>query len=320
MRVVVLRGGPSAEHDISLSTGQAMLDNLDNARYEAQDVVISRDGDWNVDGQMLDAQAAIAKLKDLQTDVVLLGLHGTFGEDGTVQKMLEDAGLAYTGSDSDSSRLAMDKDDSNEAYEKAGLPVPKTIVIASSELETRITDITENLDLPVIVKPVSQGSSVGVHLVEKDSELSGALHDAAKHDSEIMVQEFIKGREVSCGVLENQGELSPLPPTELILVNRSFFDFEAKYTAGATNEVTPPDMPEETLSDIQQKAVQAHKALGCRSYSRTDMIVDEKGTCYMIETNTLPGMTATSILPQQAEASGMSFAQLLDRIIQNAKV
>ena len=320
--IAVLRGGPSAEHDISLKTSQAMLDNLDKNKYQTLDVVISRDGKWAIDNKDYDTEEAIKILKNKQVDVVLLGLHGTFGEDGTVQAMLSKAGLAYTGSNSRASRDAMDKIASNALYKRADLLVPMTVVFDSNNLQKGRHLIDLHMKYPFIIKPVSQGSSVGVHLVNNESELQAALEEAAQHDSRLMAQEYVAGREVSCGVLENYNgqKTLALPPTELIPVSSAFFDFDAKYTPGATKEVTPPEMSEQQIKEIEDKATTAHAALNCRGYSRTDMILDEKNQLFMIETNTLPGMTETSILPQQAKAAGISFSELLDNIIENAGV
>lgn len=316
-QVIVVMGGPSAEYEVSLNTGKSMLENLDPDKYDIAKAVIQKDGHWvfNDEKTLLNVGQALNRLKS-EADVVVLAVHGTFGEDGTLQALLEQRGIVFTGSGTAASILAMDKIISNEIYESDGLLVPKTLVFFPADVQKAVSNIEPML--PVVVKPVRQGSSVGVSIVKKADEILPALKLALEHDQRVMVQEYIKGREVSCGVLEQpSGKIIALPPTELIPKKAEFFDYDSKYLEGGADEITPPDMPQKIIADIKNVAVKAHKLLGCRGYSRTDMIV-RAGDMFVIETNTLPGMTKTSILPRQAAAAGISFSAVMDMLITSA--
>lgn len=314
-RVALIYGGPSAEYDVSLKTATAVRDNLDPESYDVQDVHISKDGWWHLDDRKLSEADALKALQDV--DVAFLAVHGSFGEDGTLQQILADHNIAFTGSEAQASHTAMDKDLAGKAFEKAGLRVPKSIVVTD---ETSAASQSEDLSLPFVVKPVSQGSSIGITIVKNREQLAAALKLAFAHDTQVMLQEFISGREVSCGVLEDaEGTIVALPPTEMIATNGAdFFDYDAKYTPGSGQEITPPDLPDEVIKQIQEIASVAHQCLGCRGYSRTDTIVRDD-EIFVIEINTLPGLTSASILPQQAAAAGISFPELLDKIIASAQ-
>ncbi len=316
VKVAVVMGGPSSEYEVSLNSGEAMLASLDKAKYQVSRVVINKVGKWHFnDQQELAVTSALDELKR-NTDIVLLAVHGTFGEDGTLQALLEQRGIAYTGSSAAASLLAMDKIISNDIYQGVGLNIPETYVFEATEKQQAIKAI-QKMALPIVIKPVRQGSSVGVSIVKDASTITSAVDLALRYDQRVMVQEYILGREVSCGVLEKPGSRDSyaLPPTELIPKKGDFFNYDSKYLVGGAEEITPPDMPAAMISKIQETAIAAHNLLGCHGYSRTDMIVRGEDVI-VIETNTLPGMTRTSILPQQAVAAEISFAQLLDRIIQ----
>lgn len=312
LRVAIVRGGPSDEHDVSLSSAQSVKEHLDMTKYEVIDVFVSKEGKWSIDGAgATNDDQAIEDLNHMCIDVVFLAVHGTYGEDGVLQKKLELAGLKFTGSGWRASQLAFDKIEADRVYRQNDLLVPKTQAIDSIDDEIVI-------EIPAVVKPASQGSSVGVTIVKNSNSLPDAVKKAFEYDDHVVVQELIVGREVSCGVIETRHGLTALPPTEIIPRSAEFYDYDAKYIAGASEEITPPNMPEETILKIQQLSKQAHEALGCKGYSRTDMFVTSGDEIYIIETNTLPGMTPTSILPQQAAAAGISFSSLLDQIIDNA--
>lgn len=319
VKIAVVMGGPSKEHEVSLNSGQNMYRSLDNGKFEIVQIVINKSGEWlfGDDKTPLGLAAALERLKTDRVEVVVLALHGTFGEDGVLQALLESSGIKFTGSAAVASMLAMDKSASNALFKAAGLMVPKSRIYEASEAAGVPAKIGRAFALPLVVKPLRQGSSVGVGIVKVDKDLPAAVRDAFNHGQMIMVQEYIAGREVSCGVLERGGQPYALPPTELIPLKADFFDYNSKYDQGGADEITPPDMPPAVLEEIQAAAVTAHKALGCRAYSRTDMIVNERGV-YLIETNTLPGMTATSILPQQARAAGMSFEELMEYLVESA--
>lgn len=307
LKVAVVKGGPSKEHEVSLNSAASVLENLDKQKYEAIDVFVSKQGKWNFgEHKDLSDDEAIQILKDF-CDVIFLAVHGTYGEDGVLQAKLENAGVKFTGSGSKASALAFDKGKAQEVYERHGLRAPKAEILKSPQDKISI-------EIPLVVKPIAQGSSVGVSIVKHEEQLTSAITDAFQHDERVIVQEYIEGREVSCGVLDVADGLQALPPTELIVKNAEFFDYKAKYTVGETDEITPPDMSADIIQKIQDSAVKAHEILGCKDYSRTDMIVRGQ-EIFIIETNTLPGMTRTSILPQQAKVAGMTFSELLDRII-----
>jgi D-alanine-D-alanine ligase len=305
IRVGVLRGGPSAEHEISLLTGANVLRNLSQDKYEAIDILISKNGQWP---------------NYPQIDVVFNALHGEYGEDGQVQKILEEKHLPYTGSGITASALAMDKWASRALFSQAGLKVAPSIKIEKSEmgqfLKAKSYELKAKIDLPWVIKPNSRGSSVGVFIVNSEKDFEPALAGAFKYDEVVLVEKFIKGRETTAGILENfKGEkYFALPVIEIIPPSdKAFFDWQCKYD-GTTKEICPGQFDEKTTLAIQKIASLAHQTLGCCDYSRTDMIVSDVGI-YVLEVNTLPGLTKESLLPKAAAAIGCSFDQLLEHLI-----
>jgi len=339
--VVVLIGGPSAEHDVSLATGRVILNALDKTKYNLTPVTINKDrkwllpppdrkflsGDENKEEKSLVALEtgnAIDKLKSERgADVVFIAMHGTYGEDGTVQGFLEMAGVPYTGSGILASALAMDKLKSSELFLFHGLKVPKYLNFSNKQWnkgkDKITTEMNEKISLPCVIKPSNCGSSVGITIVRKIDDLENAVQLAFSYDDIVLAQEYISGMEVTCAVLDEGGDKEPiaLPPMQIIPKDSEFFDYHAKYTPGATEEITPPRLPAEIIKKIQENALQVHKIIGCSGMSRTDMIVSENDI-FVLETNTIPGMTETSLYPQAAAAVGISFPELLDKIIQSA--
>lgn len=265
-------------------------------------------------------------------DVLLLALHGGEGEDGRIQSFLEIAGTPYTGSNSTASFLAMDKYSSGLIFQQNGLQVPPFFTIHRREWEEWMQRDhlhwkefcrwkNTEFDFPVFTKPRFGGSSVNTFSADHFSEWIGKLKDAFQKEDSFLIQKSIQGREVSCGVLEIPDGSSwkpiALPPTEIIPFS-SFFDYESKYKKGASEEITPPQMPKEWIESIQKASLLAHKILGCSSYSRTDFLVTEDGTPWILETNTLPGMTETSLLPQQANKAGYSMDEILKNLVLQA--
>ena len=249
-------------------------------------------------------------------DVALIILHGRFGEDGTVQGLLELLGIPYQGSGVLGSALAMDKNLAKTMYRLHGLPVAPWEMAGREDIENPAR-LLEGLQLPLVVKPVRQGSSIGMSIVREASALSPALAKAFAHDRQVMVEQYIKGREITVGVIGNDLPVA-LPLVEIIPDSKyEFFDYEAKYQPGATREVCPAQVSGEIRDKAQQYGLTAHRALQLRGYSRTDMIVSGDEV-YLLETNTIPGMTPTSLLPQAAAACGMPFPALLDRLIELA--
>lgn len=324
LKIGVLMGGLSAEHDVSLSTGMNVIENLDKSKYQAIGIKITKDKEWSVGDRKMTEQKALANC-----DVVFNALHGTFGEDGRVQALLEYYDKKYTGSGITASALAMDKLRSREMFKLAGLDVPKTLKIRKGENYQALLNVFTNkiAGFPVVVKPCSNGSSVGVSIVKNPSQLNKALESAFQVEKKVLIEDFIEGTEVTCGVLENGQSVSALPVTEIVpRRGHKFFDYDAKYKSGHSDEITPARIDGETTKKVQEIAVKAHQLLGCRAYSRTDMIISsnlpfdnaQSRNIYVLETNTLPGLTATSLLPRAALAAGLTLGQLLDKIIDSS--
>ena len=303
LRVALLAGGKSGERDVSLAGAQEVAQALDPAKYQVK---------------RFDPATDMAKLatEAATIDVVFILLHGRFGEDGTVQGFLDLLGLPYQGSGVLGSALAMDKDAAKTLYRVHGLPVSAWRMAQSSDAEHPERLLTD-LSLPLVVKPVRQGSSLGMGIAHTPAELGAAIGKAFGFDQEVMVEEYVKGREITVGVIGND-TLVPLPLVEIIPgESHPFFDYQAKYQAGASKEVCPADLPDAISRQAQEYALTAHRALKLRGYSRTDMIVSEHGLV-VLETNTIPGMTPTSLLPQAAAAAGLPFPALLDRLLELA--
>jgi D-alanine-D-alanine ligase len=301
LTVALLSGGISSEREVSLKSGQQVYEALDKSKYEI------RRYDPKTDLQRLVADAR-------RIDVALIILHGPFGEDGTVQGMLDLLGIPYQGSGVLGSALAMNKLVAKQLYETAGLPVaPYRIVRRRDGIDAG--DVAQQLGFPVVIKPIEAGSSVGMSIVRDKTALPKAMHDAFAHGRSVMVEAFIAGVEVTGGVLGNDAP-EALPLIEIVpSQGYEFFNYEAKYTPGATQEICPARIDEAVAAKARQYAVRAHQVLNCRGYSRTDMILNDD-RLYVLETNTIPGMTATSLFPQAARVAGYSFSQLLDRLIQ----
>ena len=300
LRVALLAGGRSGEREVSLAGARGVEQALDPAKYQVKRY------DPATDMARLAAEAG-------EIDVVFILLHGRFGEDGTVQGFLDLLGLPYQGSGVLGSALAMDKDCAKTLYRVHGLPVSPWRMATPADAQDPAALLSE-LSLPLVVKPVRQGSSLGMSIAHSESELASAIAKAFQYDQEVMVEEFVKGREITVGVIGNE-QLTALPLVEIIPGEaHPFFDYAAKYQAGASKEVCPAELPEEISRLAQGYALTAHRALKLKGYSRTDMIVSANGLV-VLETNTIPGMTPTSLLPQAAAAAGLPFAALLDRLL-----
>ena len=311
LRVLVLSGGPSSEHEVSLHSARLVLKNLDRRKYEPSLVKIEKNGRWKFDsGRSLNVGDAMKRMATPKFDFVFIALHGSFGEDGRVQALLEAIRLPYSGSGILSSAMTMNKHVSNTLYDASGLSVPDYIVVDKETVGKSM-----RFRLPAVVKPVEGGSSVGISIVKIKKALRSALAKAFKEDDRVMVQKYINGREFTCGVLDGKdGEPFALPPTEIIPKTSSFFDYRAKYEKGGSLEITPPQLPKSQIKALQVQALAAHKVLGCRGMSRSDFMMSG-GKFYILETNTIPGMTQTSLLPQAAQVAGVNFPAMLDLII-----
>lgn len=326
-KIAILCGGPSSEHEVSLNSAKNIFGFLDHDKYEIVICYISK----NLHAQLLTSSdqlneklnpsipflEILEKLKREKYFALLAGIHGEFAEDGKLQVLLEYFDISYSGSISSSSSLCMDKFRSMLVMHSTGIKCPNT----SLEEVSSTISIPSNMNFPVIVKPNNLGSSVGVVKVNNNKEL--IIHSLKlKKDqgvTHVLVQEFIDGIELSCGVLQTKkNKLIRIPPIEIRPKLSRLFDYASKYKAGGSEEITPPVSISNELSEkIIDISTTAHVVLGCKTYSRSDFIVSGKDIFYL-ETNTLPGMTATSLLPQEAKVAGISFQDLLEFIIENS--
>ena len=299
--IALIFGGISSEREVSLNSGKQVLDALNKEKYD----IVTYDPKTDIPRLVNDAE---------RIDCALIILHGPYGEDGTVQGLLDLLDIPYQGAGVLGSAVAMNKLLSKHLYEKAGLAVPPYELAQRGETVDG-DRIIERLGLPVVVKPVETGSSVGMSIVREASNLIAAIDKALEFGATAMIEAYIEGTEITCGVLGNQNP-EALPLIEIIPGEQyEFFDYEAKYQPGATEEICPARIDAQLTQKAQACGIAAHKALYCQGYSRTDMILKD-GVFHVLETNTIPGMTATSLFPQSAQAAGMSFGQLLDRLIE----
>ena len=311
IRVGVVRGGPSSEYAVSLKTGESVLHNLNTERYDPVDILISTHGDWYVNGVRTDL-GAIAH----QVDVVWNALHGTYGEDGKVQRLLESFNIPYTGSGVIPSALGMHKGLAKERFKEAGLLTPMGDVIASEgNVEETAFHLFRNRHLPVIVKPVAGGSSVATRIARTYEDLVAAIAQASRY-GDVLVEEFIEGTEATCCVVDanTPREHFVLYPIEIVPPkSKDFFDYDAKYS-GESEEFCPGRFTPETDAALREFAQKAHDAIGARHYSRSDFIISPRGI-YVLEINTLPGLTETSLFPKALRAGGVELSEFLDHVI-----
>ena len=287
--LALLSGGDSSEREVSLNSGTQVYEALDKDKYD----IIRYDPKTDLPKLVADAS---------RIDAALIILHGPNGEDGTVQGLLDLLKIPYQGSGVLGSAIAMNKLTAKQLYEKSGIPTPPYIVVHRND-GIRVRDVANRLGMPVVVKPLETGSSVGMTIVRSEDALESALGKAFDHGDAVLIEAYIKGTELTCGVMGND-DLEAFPLIEIIPdKNHDFFDYEAKYTAGVTEEICPARIDDAMAEKAQSYAKMAHHALFCRGYSRTDMILKGKDI-YVLETNTIPGMTATSLLPQAAKVAG----------------
>jgi D-alanine-D-alanine ligase len=302
--VAVVCGGVSAETEVSRISGREVAKAL-RATY-ARVVVLE------LDGRLTEA------LKDSHAEVVFPVLHGPPGEDGTFQGFLEILGLPYVGSGVRASAFAMDKVVAKGLFRRAGLPVARDLVVGREEdLDAVARKVHEVLGADVVVKPLSQGSALGVSFARTQSEIQAAIRKALDLDERVLIEERIEGKEITAGVLERNG-FEALPVIEVRTPLGSWYDYEHRYTAGLSEHVIPADISEEQSRKVQEYAVAAHRMLGCRDLSRADFVVPEQGDPIILEVNALPGMTPTSLYPDAAKVAGLSFEQLVELLIERA--
>lgn len=303
MKVALLSGGTSEEREISIKSADQVARALDSDKYEIR----RYDPAFDLGKIMRDAH---------ELDVALIILHGRMGEDGAVQGFLDLLGIPYQGSGVLPSAMCMDKRLSKNIYRSSGLSVPRDIIV-DREHPVSSRDIVDKLGLPVVVKPASEGSSVGMSIPHTIEDLDDGIRSALELDRWLLIEEYIEGRELTVSVLGND-ELEVLPVIEIRPgQDYKFFNYEAKYKPGATEEICPAPISAEMTRRAQDAGRIAHQSLFCRGYSRTDMIM-RNGEIYVLETNTIPGMTETSLFPQSARAGGYSFSRLMDKLIELA--
>ncbi len=292
LKITVLSGGPSAEREVSLMSGRAVTAALESLGHEVSCADIAPD--------------SLAAL-DIPADMVFIALHGAFGEDGRVQQILDQRGICYCGSGAAASALAMDKVASKCRFVENEIPTPSFDVVTPE----RIDRIIETRSLPVVVKPITEGSSIDCHIVEDVGALRPLLTTMTERYGRCLIERYVSGLELTVGILGQEA----LPPIQ-IRTRRNFYDYEAKYVDDETEYLFNIDLPPSLLRDIQAMSLRAHRALGCRDFSRVDWMVDEDThQPYALEVNTIPGFTDHSLLPKAAKQAGLSFAQLCQRII-----
>ena len=317
LRVAVLAGGRSSEHEISLASARSVLESLDPERYDVVTVAIGRDGRWELgsgDGSVaetLPVPAANAPATFGAVDVVLPILHGPFGEDGTVQGLLELAGVAYVGAGVAASALCMDKDLFKKVLRDSGIAVARHVALRSG-------DAVENpFGYPCFVKPARLGSSVGISKVHDESELGPAVELAFRHDDKVLIEEFLDGIEVEVGVLGNRDPIASLPG-QIVPLGHEWYDFASKYEEGGMDLVIPPDLPDGVIEAVQRVAVEAFRVTECEGMARADCFVVAGDRVVVNELNTIPGFTSTSVYAKLFEASGVPYDELLQRLIELA--
>jgi len=338
-KIFVLMGGRSPEYEISLISGKEVVKNLDNKKFKVLPVIISRDSStWKLvspnnllnAGNPLDLKGTrkelqvkevkkIFPLGSIEMDkksIVFIAMHGPFGEDGTIQGMLELSCLKYTGSGVLASALGMDKIMFRKVLAKENVPIPKYIVLKKGE---KIINIDKKIgEYPYFIKPSNQGSSMGSSIAKNKNELDKSINEAFKFGNPILIDEYLKGKEVTCGLLGNDNPLA-LPIVEISPKKSIFFDYKSKYYEGGAEEIVPARISKKLTKRIQNISIKVHKILGCRGFSRVDFIIKDSKYPMVLEINTIPGLTPMSLLPKAAKAAGISYRKLLEKIIKYAE-
>lgn len=298
-RIGVLFGGPSSERDISIISGNAVYDSL----FEKGLDLIKIDAK--------DADSLKDSILKSNIDVAFIALHGRFGEDGQVQSILEDLGIPYTGSGPYASKLALDKVLSKEIFKKHNIPTPDYALLKKDQDYKAIID---GFSFPFVVKPSNEGSSIGISLVEKPDDIERAIDNAFSYDDNILIEKYIKGIDITVGILDDE----PLPVV-CIKPKDKFYDFKAKYTSGMSEYIVPADLPDDISKKAQKLSLLAHKVLGCLSFSRVDMLYQEdQSRIFVLEVNTIPGLTPSSLLPKAAKSAGIDFSDICISMVKSA--
>lgn len=304
MKIAVLYGGTSGEREVSLSTGQGIIKALKNKGHEVISIDFSPD--------------KISEILELDVDLVFIGLHGRFGEDGKIQGLLDMVGLPYVGSGVLASALAMDKSKSKQIFSSNGIQTAKSksYDVTNEELFSGIAeDIKKSFRLPFVIKPNQEGSTLGLTIVKDDKQVEKAIETAAQSDSMILVEDYVQGREVTVPVIGHTGNETALPVIEIIPKN-DYYDFDSKYKPGGSEHIVPAKIDDGLTERLQKESILAHQLLGCSVYSRVDFIINENDEPIILEVNTLPGMTPTSLFPDSAQVIGWSYDDLIEKFVE----
>jgi len=296
-KIAVLLGGPSSEREISIKSGTAVHEALLSLGLDVVCIDVSDN--------------PVEQIAREKCEIAFIALHGRFGEDGTIQAMLDEENIAYTGSGPEASRLAMDKLASRRIFQNAGLPVPEYVTVNKDVYRK---DISVNFSLPLVVKPNREGSSIGMSVVEDIKNLPKAINEAFSYDDDIIIEKFIDGEDITVGILDDK----PLPVVH-IKPEQGVYDFTAKYTEGMSEYAVPAALEKDVINAAQNLGLTAHSLLGCRCFSRVDMRLGKDNKIRILEVNTIPGLTSTSLLPKAAKAVGIDFAHMCLKIIESAK-
>jgi len=309
-KVAVLKGGRSLERNVSLRSGAHAQEALARLGHE----VVAID----VDAQL------VSRLREAKPDAALIALHGPDGEDGTMQALLEAIAIPYTGSGPAACMCATDKVLAKHLMRNAGIPTPAFHSLRETSIKElgaadAVPDVEAALGFPLVVKPASQGSALGVKFARNDQELPGALVGAFSYDRKVLIERYVKGRDLAVSVLDGPTGPLPLPVVEAVPRGEDFYDYESRYEIGMTTFVCPAELPDGMTARAQELALDVYRLLGCRGVARVDLMLDEQsGELWVLETNVIPGMTETSLLPQAADAAGISFDELISRLLDSA--
>ncbi|WP_077621706.1 D-alanine--D-alanine ligase [Sediminibacillus massiliensis] len=303
MKIAVLYGGTSGEREVSLSTGKGIIEALKKNGHEVVGI------DFHPD--------KMSELIDLQVDLVFIGLHGKFGEDGRIQGLLDMLDIPYVGSGVLASALAMDKSKAKQIFEMNGLPVAKGAAFETKKYSKSqlIEKVKGSFSPPYVVKPNQEGSTLGLTIVSDEQQLPEAIELAMKSDSVLLVEEFVSGKEYTVAIVGNSGDEEALPIIEIIPKSK-YYDFDSKYKPGGSEHIIPARISDELTSQVKDYAVRAHQLLGCEVYSRVDFIITDEGKPVILEVNTLPGMTPTSLFPDAAKVVGLTYEQMIERFVE----
>jgi D-alanine-D-alanine ligase len=308
-RVAVLKGGPSLERQVSLRSAARVEDALESLGHEVVPIDVGGD--------------LVERLRDSRAEVAFVALHGRGGEDGTVQEILEIVGMPYTGSGVAACIRSMDKVLTKHLLVEQRLPTPDFFAFNETAFREfgaaeALPAIEERLGFPIVVKPAAQGSALGIKFARTPKDVPEALIAAFSYDEKVLLERYIGGRELAVGLLEHEGDVQALPIVEALPKDEYFFDFESRYEIGKTEYVCPAELPGEITEEAQELAIATYRLLGCYGFARIDMILSKEGELQVLEAQVIPGLTETSLLPQAGEAAGISFEQLVERLVQLA--